>query len=255
MLGSLNHVELDCGGWGDQGPSLGRLEDVWRTRPVYVTYPLMSDSLANPDILLCQLDIHLSEIKGVWFYCISLKISLTEKPPPVHPTEIRASISPSSAVELNTTSALANYATEAGYKTLPIGGCLHVVLAIRWCDDGYYGVVEPGVKGSKCYYDKLYRRFQVPEGSRFKSVRHLWFVGGLESHINLKPDNSFNHGSQDGLIACQRNYLIVVNKNSRDNSMNVIETLSANVWPTSVSNAYVHTIQEVIFFTHAMFDA
>nr|CAD7443479.1 unnamed protein product [Timema bartmani] len=37
-----------------------------------------------------------------------------EKPPPVHPTEIRTSISPSSAVELNTTSALANYTTEAG---------------------------------------------------------------------------------------------------------------------------------------------
>nr|CAD7197763.1 unnamed protein product [Timema douglasi] len=36
-----------------------------------------------------------------------------EKPPPVHPTEIRTSISSSSAVELNTTSALANYATEA----------------------------------------------------------------------------------------------------------------------------------------------
>nr|CAD7589905.1 unnamed protein product [Timema genevievae] len=35
------------------------------------------------------------------------------KPPPVHPTEIRTSISPSSAVELNTTSALANYTTEA----------------------------------------------------------------------------------------------------------------------------------------------
>nr|CAD7404567.1 unnamed protein product [Timema cristinae] len=35
------------------------------------------------------------------------------KPPSVHPTEIRTSISPSSAVELNTTSALANYATEA----------------------------------------------------------------------------------------------------------------------------------------------
>nr|CAD7262860.1 unnamed protein product [Timema shepardi] len=33
--------------------------------------------------------------------------------PPVHPTEIRTSISSSSAVELNTTSALANYATEA----------------------------------------------------------------------------------------------------------------------------------------------
>nr|CAD7568526.1 unnamed protein product [Timema californicum] len=36
-----------------------------------------------------------------------------EKPPPVHPTEIRTSISPSSAAELNTTSALVNYATEA----------------------------------------------------------------------------------------------------------------------------------------------
>nr|CAD7392772.1 unnamed protein product [Timema cristinae] len=36
------------------------------------------------------------------------------KPPSVHLTEIRTSISPSSAVELNTTSALANYATEAG---------------------------------------------------------------------------------------------------------------------------------------------
>nr|CAD7429095.1 unnamed protein product [Timema monikensis] len=37
-----------------------------------------------------------------------------KKPHPVHPTEIRTSISPSSEVELNTTSALANYATEAG---------------------------------------------------------------------------------------------------------------------------------------------
>ncbi|CAG2059306.1 unnamed protein product [Timema podura] len=31
----------------------------------------------------------------------------------VHPTEVRTSISPSSAVELNTTSAIANYVTEA----------------------------------------------------------------------------------------------------------------------------------------------
>nr|CAD7428002.1 unnamed protein product [Timema monikensis] len=35
------------------------------------------------------------------------------KTTPVHPTEIRTSISPSSAAELNTTSALANHATEA----------------------------------------------------------------------------------------------------------------------------------------------
>nr|CAD7205410.1 unnamed protein product [Timema douglasi] len=56
---------------------------------------------------------------------------LKEKPPPVHPTEIRTSISPSSAVELNTTSALANYATEGdsggplvvvkGKKALQVG--------------------------------------------------------------------------------------------------------------------------------------
>nr|CAD7601290.1 unnamed protein product [Timema genevievae] len=44
-----------------------------------------------------------------------------EKPPPVHPTEIRTSISPSSAVGLNTTSALANYATEAEAKLLNKG--------------------------------------------------------------------------------------------------------------------------------------
>nr|CAD7579492.1 unnamed protein product [Timema californicum] len=45
---------------------------------------------------------------------------LKEKPPPVHPTEIRTSISPSSAVELNTTSALTNYATEAATRKPPI---------------------------------------------------------------------------------------------------------------------------------------
>nr|CAD7195702.1 unnamed protein product [Timema douglasi] len=41
-----------------------------------------------------------------------------ENPTPVHPTEIRTSISPSSAAELNTTSALANYATEAVERSL-----------------------------------------------------------------------------------------------------------------------------------------
>nr|CAD7571162.1 unnamed protein product [Timema californicum] len=44
-----------------------------------------------------------------------------EKPPPVHPAEIRTSISPSSAVELNTTSALANYATEAACQQVQYG--------------------------------------------------------------------------------------------------------------------------------------
>nr|CAD7445256.1 unnamed protein product [Timema bartmani] len=44
------------------------------------------------------------------------------KPPPVHPTENRTSVSPTSAVELNTTSALANYATEAGNSSY----CLNI---------------------------------------------------------------------------------------------------------------------------------
>nr|CAD7401684.1 unnamed protein product [Timema poppensis] len=48
-----------------------------------------------------------------------------EKLPPVHPTEIRTSISPSSAVELNTTSVLDSYATEVGFERLAPGydGC------------------------------------------------------------------------------------------------------------------------------------
>nr|CAD7576037.1 unnamed protein product [Timema californicum] len=44
-----------------------------------------------------------------------IEVRIKEKTPPVHPTEIRTLISPSSAVELNTTSALTNYATEAVY--------------------------------------------------------------------------------------------------------------------------------------------
>ncbi|CAG2060387.1 unnamed protein product [Timema podura] len=42
------------------------------------------------------------------------------KTTPVHPTEIRTSISPSSVVWLNTTGALANYATEAGMLRIAI---------------------------------------------------------------------------------------------------------------------------------------
>nr|CAD7267219.1 unnamed protein product [Timema shepardi] len=42
------------------------------------------------------------------------KRSIRKNRPQFHPTEIRTSISPSSSVELKTTSALANYATEAG---------------------------------------------------------------------------------------------------------------------------------------------
>nr|CAD7195448.1 unnamed protein product [Timema douglasi] len=59
---------------------------------------------------------------------------LGEKPPSVLPTEIRTSISPSSAVELNKTSALANYATEADpqkYSALPrVDGLLLMLVVL-----------------------------------------------------------------------------------------------------------------------------
>nr|CAD7573259.1 unnamed protein product [Timema californicum] len=58
-----------------------------------------------------QFSLVLSETGGKE---VRVTSSIKEKPPPVHPTEIRTSISPSSAVGLNTTSTLANNATEAG---------------------------------------------------------------------------------------------------------------------------------------------
>ncbi|CAG2058077.1 unnamed protein product [Timema podura] len=65
----------------------------------------------------------------------SWPLLLKEKPPPVHPTEIRTSISPSSAVGLNTTSALANYATEAGLCTIEARRKKYItrVLMMRQC--------------------------------------------------------------------------------------------------------------------------
>nr|CAD7265618.1 unnamed protein product [Timema shepardi] len=70
-------------------------------------------AILNTSILDCSVTFTVDRnvcvfgVQGEWK-------TIYEKPPPVHPTEIRTSISPSSAVELNTTSVLANYATEAG---------------------------------------------------------------------------------------------------------------------------------------------
>nr|CAD7588019.1 unnamed protein product [Timema genevievae] len=84
--------------------SLGTNENLDLAGILYLGEP------ANNPTLYCDLN------------CFRIRV---EKPPPVHPTEIRTSISPSSVVWLNTTGALANYATEAGgvrkdmYATLP----------------------------------------------------------------------------------------------------------------------------------------
>nr|CAD7197552.1 unnamed protein product [Timema douglasi] len=58
----------------------------------------------------------------------------SEKPPPALPTEIRTSISPSSPVEINTTSALANYATEAAgiVASLLSNSLFGVIAGISW---------------------------------------------------------------------------------------------------------------------------
>nr|CAD7430488.1 unnamed protein product [Timema monikensis] len=72
----------------------------------------------------------------------------------LHPTEIRTSISPSSAVELNTTSALANYATEAEHP-----------------------------KGlSKSFYDSISVDTQTPSRHVFRLQRGLGLNPGQVSH-------------------------------------------------------------------------
>nr|CAD7265343.1 unnamed protein product [Timema shepardi] len=72
--------------------------------------------------------------------------------PPVHPTEIRTSFSPSSAVELNTTSTLANYATELS----PLPSESELVDRMSGQNDSLtryaYGVVFEGSVGTKFNY-------------------------------------------------------------------------------------------------------
>nr|CAD7258184.1 unnamed protein product [Timema shepardi] len=67
------------------------------------------DSNSNDEEIGAQIPIVGSEPAFVWRESGK---PFRKKPPPVHPTKIQTSISPSSAVLLNTTSALANYATE-----------------------------------------------------------------------------------------------------------------------------------------------
>nr|CAD7598051.1 unnamed protein product [Timema genevievae] len=93
-----------------------------------------------------------------------------EKPPPVHPTEIRTSISPSSAVELNTTSALANYATEAvGYPR-----ALHVSNARR----SYDRVVNNVHCGARNDVD------QEELDIFARRVSQVWLLGGRRAREN-----------------------------------------------------------------------
>nr|CAD7259459.1 unnamed protein product [Timema shepardi] len=74
----------------------------------------------------------------------------------VHPTEIRTSISLSSAVELNTTSALANYATEAG---------LNLVFSVS---EG--SLYENWRISRRLGWEQRQRRVQLQEPTAFKNI-------------------------------------------------------------------------------------
>nr|CAD7201766.1 unnamed protein product [Timema douglasi] len=83
-----------------------------------IAYSLMSKLGVNKEDLIAGAYMDLILKKPVILKVGYAEHILGEPAPPVHPTEIRTLISPSSAVELYTTSALANYATEAGTKDM-----------------------------------------------------------------------------------------------------------------------------------------
>nr|CAD7394636.1 unnamed protein product [Timema cristinae] len=86
------------------------------------TYAVVCSAAVLRNVEVCSAG-RLTPMQLVVHECLNsehLSYPGAEKTPPVHPTEIRTSISPSSAVKLNTTSALVNYATEAGNVEKPL---------------------------------------------------------------------------------------------------------------------------------------
>nr|CAD7577169.1 unnamed protein product [Timema californicum] len=82
------------------------LQKLWRGTMCRIRYRKMKAALKIMAFYRqCKIRRYINQLELQFRYADSL-VSF-------HPTEIRTSISPSSAVELNTTSALANYATEA----------------------------------------------------------------------------------------------------------------------------------------------
>nr|CAD7427800.1 unnamed protein product [Timema monikensis] len=88
-----------------------------------------------------------ARLEAISFYLIWRWVNINV----IHPTEIRTSISPSSAVELNTTSALANYATEAGQEaerimiTVPVMMMMMIFIAnpvTTWLVTCLYGIID-----------------------------------------------------------------------------------------------------------------
>nr|CAD7399744.1 unnamed protein product [Timema cristinae] len=106
-------------------PTRGSLRSRKPARAIWVPFTL--------DIALV-LELRLNSLDTEFSHAIR-KTRCCSYPDRVRPTEIRTSISPSSAVGLNTTSTLANYATEAGTRLM--NGCMVkcVTLAINYIAD------------------------------------------------------------------------------------------------------------------------
>nr|CAD7400745.1 unnamed protein product [Timema poppensis] len=98
------------------------------------------------------------------------------KTTPVHPTEIRTSISPSSAVELNTTSALANYATEAVSLTM---------------GEDYYSLLGVRRDANKKEIRQTYKKLAVtlhPDKNQDDPDAHEKFLSITKAYETLKDD-------------------------------------------------------------------
>nr|CAD7260240.1 unnamed protein product [Timema shepardi] len=127
-----------------------------------------------------------------------------EKPPPVHPTEIRTSISPSSAVELNTTCALANYATEAG--TL-----MEAYLVTR---GRYIRAVFPHNINSACSCNSGYTWFN-------KHSRDI--SGGRTGFLGLAATRLLPSDVDGGTCTCKRGYTLALNDGTQVTSHRCVE--------------------------------
>nr|CAD7264150.1 unnamed protein product [Timema shepardi] len=92
----------------------------------------------------------------------------SEKPPPVHPTEIRTSISPSLAVGLNTTSVLANYATEAGLLLIPWDFLMDPVLLQKQVRDNA-DELQSYLKDLRSWGDEMKRKESELQGDSASS--------------------------------------------------------------------------------------
>nr|CAD7454400.1 unnamed protein product [Timema tahoe] len=133
----------------------------------------------------------------------------------LHPTEIRTSISPSSAVELNTTSALANYATEAGtspvmsflstyarqlgFSSLIVGTIFTVLPVCGMLAKPIFGAVADHFRLQKT----LFVAFQVLTALAFFMVQFVPEIP-TESQVSLDCDGLtiFKTCGQDSLDQC-----------------------------------------------------